>query len=71
MQFDRIVFEFTKSYCKETVSMYGLNHLHDVYYRNIARLKTRRYYVIIENRLSSDSAICLESNEAKFLETEH
>ena len=30
---------------------------------NIARLMTRRCYVVIENRLSSDSTVCLESNK--------
>ena len=30
---------------------------------NIARLMTRHCYVVIENRLSWDSTICLESND--------
>ena len=42
---------------------------------NIARIMTRRCYVIKENRLSRDSSVCFESNdfcitELVFMETE-
>ena len=71
MQLNRIVFAFTKSHCKETGPMCGqiISMMSNI--GKMARLMTRRCYVIIENRLSLDSALCLGSNEAKFLETEH